>query len=325
LYTQFVEPHLTPSRPNWDNLSHGREYSQKIQDEASLYRQKVAEKKAAEKKAAEKKKAEEEAKAKKLEEEKKQKEEKEKEKQRQEVEAKQKKINDEKEPGAAPPAAGNPTTPAKGSGASAAEPGTAKAKATKTPTTPEKPGSPASKADKPADVPKPKEKDGKLDEISLAIAAQKEKLALEEAKPHTRREVDMKRKMSLDPEEMRPRDEDSQEEKAGGPSKEAPKLQSRGDKKPPEPVDRTTKYTESEKHAHESFDACGKVCEEDEKCFQWVYYEKTCKLGMSFRLGKYMPPKDGGEVVWKSGWKVERIRSWTDSNACAGPVWPKLG
>jgi hypothetical protein len=91
-----------------------------------------------------------------------------------------------------------------------------------------------------------------------------------------------------------------------------------------EPQDRTTKYTDLEKHAHESFENCGKVCEADEQCFQWVFYEKTCKLGMSFRLGKYMAPKENGEVVWKSGWKVERIREWTEKNACQEPLWPTI-
>lgn len=91
-----------------------------------------------------------------------------------------------------------------------------------------------------------------------------------------------------------------------------------------EPVDRTTEYTETQQHAHESFENCGKACEENPDCFQWVFYEKTCKLGASFRLGKYVAPKEDGEVVWKSGWNMERIRQWTDTNACQEPAWPDI-
>lgn len=81
---------------------------------------------------------------------------------------------------------------------------------------------------------------------------------------------------------------------------------------------------DAQSHAHESFEKCGKLCQESPDCFQWVYYFKTCKLGMSFRLGKYMEPSDDGKVLWKSGWLVSRVRKWTVENACTKPAWLDL-
>ncbi|KAF8849292.1 hypothetical protein BDZ45DRAFT_752938 [Acephala macrosclerotiorum] len=81
---------------------------------------------------------------------------------------------------------------------------------------------------------------------------------------------------------------------------------------------------DAQSHAHESFEKCGKLCEESPDCFQWVYCSETCKLGMSFRLGKYVKPSDDRKVVWKSGWLVPRVRKWTAENACTKPVWLDL-
>lgn len=83
-------------------------------------------------------------------------------------------------------------------------------------------------------------------------------------------------------------------------------------------------WTEIQKHAYESFEKCGKACEGAKGCFQWVYYDKTCKLGMTFRLGKYVKPSGDGKVIWKSGWMMTRIRKWTDENACTKSKWLDL-
>jgi len=79
----------------------------------------------------------------------------------------------------------------------------------------------------------------------------------------------------------------------------------------------------------ESLSLCRAECERDASCFQYVYIEqpnspKQCKLGKSFRLGKYLPPGKDGHVIWTSGWMVERIRKWTKEHACKGIEWPDI-
>ncbi|RDW82714.1 hypothetical protein BP6252_03826 [Coleophoma cylindrospora] len=79
--------------------------------------------------------------------------------------------------------------------------------------------------------------------------------------------------------------------------------------------------SESEKVAHESFANCRKVCAEKQECFQFVWWKDTCKLGLSFRLGKYQEADRLGEGTVSSGWMVQRIRDWTAENACTAPRW----
>ncbi len=252
---------MTSSRDNWDNLSHGREYSQKIQDEAALYKKKTSESEARKKQEIQAKKKAEAEKIKKEEEARKQKLEPEREKQRKPSEG-QKKLKNQESPSKS-----------------------ARRKPTVTPAAKEveKESATKSKSASEAEIGSVDLMD--IDDISKAIEAQKASLNLEGSRKLVKR--------------LEKREEE-------------------------EPQDRTTKYTDLEKHAHESFENCGKVCEADKQCFQWVFYEKTCKLGMSFRLGKYMAPNENGEVVWKSGWKVERIREWTEKNACKEPLWPTI-
>jgi hypothetical protein len=88
--------------------------------------------------------------------------------------------------------------------------------------------------------------------------------------------------------------------------------------------DGISKMRDLEKVAWQSFENCQKMCLERLDCFQYVVYEKTCKLGLSFRLGKHVAPDSDGKVVWKSGWMVDRIRKWTEVNACHGPEWPDI-
>jgi hypothetical protein len=91
------------------------------------------------------------------------------------------------------------------------------------------------------------------------------------------------------------------------------------DQRRPEPL------TETEKKAYLSFEDCGAACNEDKECFQYVYYEQTCKLSHAFRLGKYKTPDSQGEVVWKSGWMLKKIRLWVEMNHCQEPEWPNWG
>ena len=87
-----------------------------------------------------------------------------------------------------------------------------------------------------------------------------------------------------------------------------------------------------EREAFKSFADCRKACAADTECFQFVHYDRTCKLSTSFRLGAYKAPEldvtdDRGEkrdIVFKSGWMVKRIRSWTERNACKAPEWPVI-
>jgi len=92
-----------------------------------------------------------------------------------------------------------------------------------------------------------------------------------------------------------------------------------------EELQRPKPLTETEKKAYLSFEDCGAACEEDKDCFQYVYYEQTCKLEHAFRLGKYKAPDSQGEVVWKSGWMLKKIRRWVEMNHCQGPEWPNWG
>ncbi|TAQ86255.1 hypothetical protein B7494_g5433 [Chlorociboria aeruginascens] len=80
--------------------------------------------------------------------------------------------------------------------------------------------------------------------------------------------------------------------------------------------------TEEEAHAFESFGKCGAACEANHKCFQYLYYEKTCVLSTAVRLGAYRAVEEGGGGVFRSGWMVDRIRTWKDANWCEGPKWP---
>ena len=92
-----------------------------------------------------------------------------------------------------------------------------------------------------------------------------------------------------------------------------------------EDLQRPKPLTETEKKAYLSFEDCCAACEEDKNCFQYVYYEQTCKLEHAFRLGKYNAPDSQGEVVWKSGWMLKKIRQWVEMNPCEGPEWPNWG
>ena len=86
----------------------------------------------------------------------------------------------------------------------------------------------------------------------------------------------------------------------------------------------------AEKEAFKSFADCREACAADNECFQFAYYDRTCRLSTSFRLGAYRAPEldvtdeEGRkrDIVFKSGWMMERIREWTENNPCTVPEWP---
>jgi hypothetical protein len=66
----------------------------------------------------------------------------------------------------------------------------------------------------------------------------------------------------------------------------------------------------------ESIQNCCHVCKEREDCFQYVCYDKTYMLGLSCRLGKHVSVSGDGKIVYNLGWIVDRIRKWTEKDAC---------
>lgn len=80
----------------------------------------------------------------------------------------------------------------------------------------------------------------------------------------------------------------------------------------------------AEESAWESVQQCRELCQMRQDCFQYIYYDKTCKLGRSFRLGKHASPSADGNIVYTSGWMVDRIHKWTEANVCTKPEWPEI-
>jgi hypothetical protein len=77
--------------------------------------------------------------------------------------------------------------------------------------------------------------------------------------------------------------------------------------------------TALEKEAYSSFEACGKACEEQERCYQYVYSDKTCGFSYSFRLGHRKAKEDG--KTFKSGFVLEKIKKFSNENSCSEPEW----
>lgn len=84
-----------------------------------------------------------------------------------------------------------------------------------------------------------------------------------------------------------------------------------------------------EKHAHESFETCRRLCDSTKDCFQFAFHDGVCAYHKSFMLGK--PAKkaevreDQKDEIWVSGWNVNRIRSWIRKQGrCQEPVWPEI-
>ncbi|RMZ81593.1 hypothetical protein DV737_g2534, partial [Chaetothyriales sp. CBS 132003] len=78
--------------------------------------------------------------------------------------------------------------------------------------------------------------------------------------------------------------------------------------------------TPVEKEAHLSFEHCRRACDEQDRCWQFVYYNQTCGFSYSYRLGeKRAPDKDG--KPYKSGWALAKIARDQNANACDSALW----
>jgi hypothetical protein len=75
-------------------------------------------------------------------------------------------------------------------------------------------------------------------------------------------------------------------------------------------------WSDVEKESYKSLHNCYKACEANKDCFQYAFNEEeegsTCILGTHFRLGEYHEPDNNGKIRRKSGWMVQRIRTWVD-------------
>lgn len=99
---------------------------------------------------------------------------------------------------------------------------------------------------------------------------------------------------------------------------------------PPENAPSTPQFLDNlfSNDPSKSFAACRAACEAKESCFQFSYYDQTCALEKSWRLGSPRYPWMEGEreIKYRSGWMVDRIQSWIKGNSlCKGPVWDADG
>jgi len=114
------------------------------------------------------------------------------------------------------------------------------------------------------------------------------------------------------------------------PARPRKKKPSKGQGEEPNPGEESSQPYSPEKEAFKSFAHCRRACAVNMECFQFVHYERTCKLSVSFRLGAYKAPEiDVDEegtvtrnVTFKSGGMMDRIRDWTENNACTVAEWP---
>ena len=77
--------------------------------------------------------------------------------------------------------------------------------------------------------------------------------------------------------------------------------------------------TTAQKVAYVSFENCKKACEQHYTCFQFVYYDQTCGLSLSYRLGRRRGPGDG--VRYRSGWDLARIGYSQNDMPCISVDW----
>ncbi|KAM3067334.1 hypothetical protein ACMFMG_005308 [Clarireedia jacksonii] len=276
LFFHFVEPHITESRDNWDNLSHGPTYKEPPELGEAAMKKENEERLAAKKKADEEKQA-----AAKMAEDKK---------------ADEQKKLDKK-------------------------PDEAKLEKEKPPP---KEDVPLKKTDeKPTAKPK---KENKTEKIGSEESNDDE---IEPEDTDDRAPNLKTMHMKIDPKKMPADDGDekssSNDEKFRGDKSEsaAPliKVEPQANKHVRRGNVKRENMSSIEKEAYKSFEKCGEACKKNSECFQWAWYDKTCRLQTSFRLGNFQAPSEDGKVVYKSGWMVDRINEWTAENACKGPQW----
>ncbi|KAF9887925.1 hypothetical protein FE257_009447 [Aspergillus nanangensis] len=81
------------------------------------------------------------------------------------------------------------------------------------------------------------------------------------------------------------------------------------------------KMTDVQKTAYGSFEQCHLACDEDPRCFQYLYdsMEQTCGFSYSYRLGARRVAEN--QHRYKSGWMREKIQKDVMENSCSGPEW----
>lgn len=93
--------------------------------------------------------------------------------------------------------------------------------------------------------------------------------------------------------------------------------------KPPEADRDRTKpddlMSDLEKEAHLSIEHCDRACEEEPRCFQYVYYGTTCGFSYSYRFGHRRVPEEG--MSYRSVWKLDKIAQDQEANPCPSPQW----
>jgi len=70
-----------------------------------------------------------------------------------------------------------------------------------------------------------------------------------------------------------------------------------------------------QQEAHLSFEKCGRACEEDPRCFQYMYSNRTCGFSWFFRLGESRRPEEG--ISFQSGWDLDKIAKYQAEYACS--------
>ncbi|KAE8442196.1 hypothetical protein EG329_003725 [Mollisiaceae sp. DMI_Dod_QoI] len=287
LYSHFVEPHLVNARDNWDNLSHGPTYSQQLVDELKKQQADV-----------EKKKEDEEKKRKEKEEKEKAKENKLKSTQvknaleinthgaKNEIEPTPKNVQDPKDEKPKQETMGKEDQTGKEPMKAVMDESNLEAKKADA-----QPDDAETEESKKLDLKDVKGID--VGEDDVEGEDEKSKDAHEKDAGKEARKEDVKREDAGNSDDNESAKTNPADDLSPASHNDLSGLSKRGD--PPKP------RIAQQQHAHESFEKCGEACEEEAGCFQWVYYSKTCKLGSTFRLGKYVKPSDDGKVVWKSG------------------------
>jgi hypothetical protein len=73
----------------------------------------------------------------------------------------------------------------------------------------------------------------------------------------------------------------------------------------------------------DSYEACHMSCVQDKDCFQFTHHGNQCARGHSIHLGISRESKNA--TLFRSGWLLDRIYGWADSQAPCDPKFPWTG
>lgn len=88
----------------------------------------------------------------------------------------------------------------------------------------------------------------------------------------------------------------------------------KGDRQKPD-----SKQSALEKVAYRSADDCRKACEEQARCWQYLFHNSVCGFSFSFRLGHKREKEDQGRFA--SGFMVDKIKKYMEENTCEKIEW----